>query len=208
MMLDFYGLELKDERTGEVGRNPNEKLVKERLSNLRQCTHNFLRINRILTSLGQLGFERYRQPLLNWLYDEIFVFKSIPNAASSYNNFWRKTVIYDANHQSKTKETENDRTPSVFFKQIEDKPKSTGNAEKEEKKEEKKEKEKEKEEIEEVESEKEEEDITDTFELVRGTTTLQRPSEPEPTLTEKSKTDVRQAVFDDLQIAKKQRSTE
>ncbi|MCI4390048.1 hypothetical protein PGIGA_G00118080 [Pangasianodon gigas] len=55
LMLDFYGIELVSEETGEVQRAVNWK---ERFANLNRNTHNNLRITRILKCLGLLGFSR------------------------------------------------------------------------------------------------------------------------------------------------------
>jgi hypothetical protein len=65
LMLRFYGLQLKDARTGEIERYPG--IYEERLDNLNWSSHNWLRISRILTSLGELGFRRYKAPLLKHL---------------------------------------------------------------------------------------------------------------------------------------------
>jgi hypothetical protein len=57
MMLGFYGFRLADERTGAVERAENHV---ERLNNLNYSAHNWLRVSRIITSLGELGFQRER----------------------------------------------------------------------------------------------------------------------------------------------------
>ena len=57
LMLRFYGLRLVDERTGAVGRDPADA-DGARMDNFNTSSHNFLRISRILTSLGELGFHR------------------------------------------------------------------------------------------------------------------------------------------------------
>ncbi len=59
LMLNFYGMILLDERTGEIARDPEH--YRGRYSNLLMNSHNFLRISRIITSLGQLGFKRYKK---------------------------------------------------------------------------------------------------------------------------------------------------
>ena len=56
MMLRFYGFKLNDERTGDISRDEPHHAEQLRLFNSRP--HNFLRISRILTSLGELGFVR------------------------------------------------------------------------------------------------------------------------------------------------------
>jgi hypothetical protein len=57
-MLNFYGMRLVDEQTGEVEREP--KIWRERYTNMNKNTHNHLRVSRIITSLGELGFKRYK----------------------------------------------------------------------------------------------------------------------------------------------------
>ena len=56
-MLDFYGIKLKDEETGELERSDNNK---ERYMNaILKSTHNHLRISRILNCLDVTGFRIY-----------------------------------------------------------------------------------------------------------------------------------------------------
>jgi hypothetical protein len=60
--LNFYGIILVDELTGELKRN--EDIYKERYANMMKNTHNHDRIRRIIRSIGQMGFARYRKPLV------------------------------------------------------------------------------------------------------------------------------------------------
>jgi hypothetical protein len=46
IMLDFYGLVLLDEQTGEIARNP--ATYKQRYAHLNSSFHNYLRITRIM----------------------------------------------------------------------------------------------------------------------------------------------------------------
>ena len=69
IMLEFFGFTLSNPETGEVARNP--LTWERRFSNLNTRSHNNLRISRILASLGQLGFRRYKAPLLKALREEI-----------------------------------------------------------------------------------------------------------------------------------------
>eukprot|EP00727_Mastigamoeba_balamuthi_P001140 m51a1_g11022 hypothetical protein (318) ;mRNA; r:406871-409123 len=71
LMLDFYGLVLVDDLTGKVARSPDAAHVHERFQNLSWASHNNLRISRILTSLGQLGFGRYKAPLVRFFDKEV-----------------------------------------------------------------------------------------------------------------------------------------
>jgi hypothetical protein len=52
LMLDFYGMSLKNHDTGEIERSKNWK---RRYSNLCNSSHNWLRVTRILKSLGEFG---------------------------------------------------------------------------------------------------------------------------------------------------------
>ena len=69
LMLRFYGLRLADERTGAVERDPEDDGA--RIGNFNNSPHNFLRISRIITSLGELGFVRYKRPFLEALRVEV-----------------------------------------------------------------------------------------------------------------------------------------
>lgn len=105
LMLHFYGFVLADERTGRLERDVDPE---ERLENLNYSAHNWLRVSRIITSLGevprqrleprwpapattapalasprrQLGFARYKQPLIERLEAEV-ASGAIGNAARS-----------------------------------------------------------------------------------------------------------------------------
>jgi len=57
IMLDFFGMELLNENTGLVGRSDK---VMERYAHLQRSKHNYKRITRILTSLGELGLEHLK----------------------------------------------------------------------------------------------------------------------------------------------------
>jgi hypothetical protein len=114
LMLDFYGMQLLDYSTGEVGRNP--KNYKSRYSNLNTNGHNFLRISRMLMSLGELGFVRYKVPWMDFMKSELDAHDRLYNCRRSYVNFWRP--LCDPNspgYKQKTRETKEDREESVFF---------------------------------------------------------------------------------------------
>lgn len=67
MMLDFYGMELKDTNHGVFKRTSKWK---ERYEHLNRSRHNFMRITRILKSLGELGYERLQAPWVMFLLSE------------------------------------------------------------------------------------------------------------------------------------------
>jgi len=89
MMLHFYGCRLKDPKTGELERHEGWKA---QFKNLNTHAHNYLRITRILKSLGELGLEHYKKPFLEFFINEIWVTKELPNCDSSCENFWVGTL--------------------------------------------------------------------------------------------------------------------
>lgn len=68
LMLEFYGMRLIDENTGEIGRGPNWQA---RYTFLNTSMHNFLRITRILKCLGELGLDHYQAPFVANIFAEI-----------------------------------------------------------------------------------------------------------------------------------------
>jgi hypothetical protein len=77
-MLQFYGIELVNDKTGEVKTAAN---FETRFKNLEDHPHNNLRLTRILTSLGHLGFWRFKQPLVTFFKTQVRVslnFRSRP----------------------------------------------------------------------------------------------------------------------------------
>jgi hypothetical protein len=115
-MLDFYGWQLLNERTGELARAPHWE---ERYRELNYpFNHNWLRISRIIVSLGELGFGRYKLPLLAHLRREVSN-GSLSAARDSLNNFWARLVLEEDTPAYKYKTREDgpqDRGESVFFR--------------------------------------------------------------------------------------------
>ena len=113
MMLDFYGLELADEQTGEVKRAAH---YAERYEHLNYSSHNYLRMSRILFSLGELGFRTYKAPLVAHWEREIVDNKLVTNAKHSFEMFWKFTLEEDSEAYARhTMEIASDLEPSVFF---------------------------------------------------------------------------------------------
>ena len=114
LMLRFYGLRLCCERSGTVEREPDTWA--ERLRHLNRSAHNWLRVSRILTSLGELGFARYKAPLLRALRAEVDA-GTLRAAQSSLERFWAPLVLEEgaAWYRAKTREGEADRAPSCIF---------------------------------------------------------------------------------------------
>ncbi|KAM9408248.1 opioid growth factor receptor-like [Pholidichthys leucotaenia] len=90
LVLDFYGIELRDEETGGVKRNKNWE---ERFDNLNSHTHNSLRITRILKCLGTLGFPHYQAPLVHFFLTETLVHGRLPNVKETVLNYFMFAVL-------------------------------------------------------------------------------------------------------------------
>mmetsp|Transcript_16162 Transcript_16162/g.22450 ORF Transcript_16162/g.22450 Transcript_16162/m.22450 type:complete len:123 (+) Transcript_16162:366-734(+) len=117
MMLNFYGIVLVDEATGELARN--EEIFRERFDNLLKHSHNENRIRRIIRSLGQMGFARYRKPLVDFFEDQILKKGELKKCKYSLDNEWKKALeVNSKEYIQDTTETAEDRTDSVFFAHI------------------------------------------------------------------------------------------
>ncbi|XP_052464973.1 opioid growth factor receptor isoform X2 [Carassius gibelio] len=90
LMLDFYGIRLVDESTGEVERAPNWK---NRFRNLNRHTHNNLRITRILKCLGTLGLKHYQAPLVKFFLHETLVEGHLSNVKQSVLDYFMFAVL-------------------------------------------------------------------------------------------------------------------
>ncbi|KAF5904928.1 opioid growth factor receptor-like [Clarias magur] len=85
LMLGFYGIQLADRQTGDVRRAENWR---ERFANLERNMHNNLRITRILKSLGELGFEHYQAPLVQFFLEETLVKKNLSSVKRSVLDYF------------------------------------------------------------------------------------------------------------------------
>ncbi|XP_045078885.1 opioid growth factor receptor-like protein 1 isoform X2 [Coregonus clupeaformis] len=90
LMLDFYGIQMSNETTGEVRRANNWR---DRFDNLDRHTHNNLRITRILKCLGTLGFPHYQAPLVRFFLEETLVKGKLYNVKESVLNYFIFAVI-------------------------------------------------------------------------------------------------------------------
>ncbi|XP_061083338.1 opioid growth factor receptor-like protein 1 [Conger conger] len=79
VMLDFFGIALLD-KSGNVTRASNWQ---DRFQHLNESQHNYLRITRILKSLGELGLESFKPPLVRLLLEEALVQGTLPNMLHS-----------------------------------------------------------------------------------------------------------------------------
>lgn len=87
-MLEFFGIKLID-KTGNVARAVNWQ---ERFQHLNESQHNYLRITRILKSLGELGYESFKSPLVRFILHEALVENTIPNIKQSALEYFVYTV--------------------------------------------------------------------------------------------------------------------
>uniref|UniRef100_A0A669EYC4 Opioid growth factor receptor (OGFr) conserved domain-containing protein n=1 Tax=Oreochromis niloticus TaxID=8128 RepID=A0A669EYC4_ORENI len=90
LMLDFYGIVLCDEKTGEVRRAEHWE---ERFHNLNSHTHNNLCITRILKCLGNLGYPHYQAPLVYFFLEETLVNGQLPNIRDSVLSYFLFAVL-------------------------------------------------------------------------------------------------------------------
>ncbi|XP_045547749.1 opioid growth factor receptor-like isoform X2 [Salmo salar] len=85
LMLDFYGIQLSNDTTGEVQRANNWR---NRFDNMDRHTHNNLRITRILKCLVTLGFPHYQAPLVHFFLEETLVKGNLYNVKESVLNYF------------------------------------------------------------------------------------------------------------------------
>jgi len=118
LMLNFYGMRLVDMATGEISKQPD--YWQARYLNLRMNSHNYLRINRILASLGHMGFHRYRRPWIEFLQAEIRAEGSLIGVCEhSLSRFWVMALTPESRqYERKTLETKDDRVDSIFFEHL------------------------------------------------------------------------------------------
>ncbi|XP_044277540.1 opioid growth factor receptor-like protein 1 isoform X2 [Varanus komodoensis] len=88
MMLEFFGIKLID-KNGNVARASNWQ---ERFQHLNESQHNYLRITRILKSLGELGYESFKPPLVKFILYEALVEDTIPNIKQSALEYFVYTI--------------------------------------------------------------------------------------------------------------------
>ncbi|XP_078504149.1 opioid growth factor receptor-like protein 1 [Lissotriton helveticus] len=88
MMLEFFGIKLAD-KNGNVTRAANWQ---DRFQHLNESQHNYLRITRILKSLGELGYESFKVPLVKIFLQEALVENTIPNIKQSALEYFVYTI--------------------------------------------------------------------------------------------------------------------
>lgn len=97
MMLNFYGICLLNDKTGELERAQNWK---ERFRHLNFSMHNYLRITRILKCLGEMGLEEFKAPFLRFMLYEGIITGYLDRTLDSCYNYWIGTVKDDKERES------------------------------------------------------------------------------------------------------------
>jgi hypothetical protein len=106
MMLNFFGMKLVNDATGEVGREP--EIWEARYCHLNTRTNNNIKITRMLKSLGFLGFEHFQKGFVQHLKVEIEENGLLKNCRDSFKNYW-------SNYLKLGEEFKNE---SVFFQHV------------------------------------------------------------------------------------------
>ncbi|PNJ86505.1 OGFRL1 isoform 1 [Pongo abelii] len=111
MMLEFFGIKLTD-KTGNVARAVNWQ---ERFHHLNESQHNYLRITRILKSLGELGYESFKSPLVKFILHEALVENTIPNIKQSALEYFVYTIRDRRERRKLLRFAQKHYTPSENF---------------------------------------------------------------------------------------------
>lgn len=111
MMLEFFGIKLID-KTGNVVRASNWQ---ERFQHLNESQHNYLRITRILKSLGELGYESFKSPLVKFILHEALVEDTIPNIKQSALEYFVYTIRDRRERRQLLRFAQQHYTPSDHF---------------------------------------------------------------------------------------------
>lgn len=111
MMLEFFGIKLID-KTGNVARAVNWQ---ERFQHLNESQHNYLRITRILKSLGELGYESFKSPLVKFILHEALVENTIPNIKQSALEYFVYTIRDRRERRQLLRFAQKHYTPSENF---------------------------------------------------------------------------------------------
>ncbi|XP_070566943.1 opioid growth factor receptor-like protein 1 [Ptychodera flava] len=100
MMLGFYGMKLVDKEKGTIQRAANWI---ERYSHLNRSKHNYLRITRMLKSLGELGYEHLKTPFVEFILTEALENGELRNCLDSCVQYWLHTIETSEDRQRLTK---------------------------------------------------------------------------------------------------------
>ncbi len=91
-MLHFYGMKLADPTSGRIERAENWQ---DRFRNLNRSMHNYLRITRILKSLGEFKYEHLKSPFVRFVLREAIVKRTLTRTLQSCLNYWLEVVKDD-----------------------------------------------------------------------------------------------------------------
>ncbi|XP_062981034.1 opioid growth factor receptor-like protein 1 isoform X2 [Elgaria multicarinata webbii] len=111
MMLEFFGIKLID-KNGNVARASNWQ---ERFQHLNESQHNYLRITRILKSLGELGYESFKPPLVKFILHEALVEDTILNIKQSALEYFVYTIRDRRERRKLLRFAQQHYTPSDHF---------------------------------------------------------------------------------------------
>ena len=90
LILDFYGFEFADARTGALRCTAG---CEARFASLNTAfNHNFMRISRVLCCLSSTGWEHLVMPLLESLYEEVYVTGRLACCAQSFASHWVRMI--------------------------------------------------------------------------------------------------------------------
>jgi len=108
LMLNYFGMKLENDLTGQVTREP--EVWQARYCQINTRTNNNIKITRMLKSLGQLGFERYQKMFVQHLKIEIEDNGLLKNCRDNYKNYWSTYL----------KLSDDFKNESVFFQHAQD----------------------------------------------------------------------------------------
>lgn len=96
-MVSHYEILVNYQLNSNLGTIAKRITWKKRYRNLKTSTHNFLRITRILTCLGEFGFEEWKIKLIDHFIKEVLNKKispyySIKNCRRSLEEYWIETI--------------------------------------------------------------------------------------------------------------------
>jgi len=91
LMYDFYGIRVADWETVRLERTEH---YETRYENLIQKRHNWLRMTRILKSIGMLGLANHQAPLCRFLLEEMKEGNLLP-CIHSLREYWIAVVLDD-----------------------------------------------------------------------------------------------------------------
>jgi hypothetical protein len=89
MMLDFYGMRMRDHAKGILERAPGWR---ERFKCLNQSNSCHRHITRILKSLGELKYEHFKAPFVEFVLHEAITEGTLPNTLDSCMDYWVEVI--------------------------------------------------------------------------------------------------------------------